>query len=260
MSSDLKMRILGWKDRHNANGEITTSRLLVAYDNHYFKVVGRQSDDSHALININVTLLKELQNDDDAKKYIETQLKGRHNCLLVDHHRSTAQNIYLYRIQLDVESAILWAHSLDDPKMEIKIESELYNPVQLSAEYGQSMPHDKITEYGDHDDIDTNSSLNFSNCSGDTRADTSADCEREIVELLGLASPYEQIKDENYQIFDKMCDCFYENAKQIYSDCVAFRKALRKCPDQREELTQKRLKYWLHGSFHKQLLVLMLLE
>lgn len=222
--------ILVWKDRRNVHGEVTISRFIVSFENFYYQVIGRHDNyervSSSILINVEVKLLKELKDLDDVKKYGEYFLKGRDNGILQDHGRSTHDNITLYRIRNVVQNAVL-AYCQNQCT-----EPTIYDSMELRHN-SISVLHNNIDRYNfdsgfDNLSMDTASSLNGSDRSGDTRADEIySPCEKDVLTIMSLVFSIEKMEQEqNYKIIDKVTDLVCSADDEIYSDCVAFRKAV----------------------------------
>src|SRR6185369_1410348 len=104
--------------------------------------------------------------------------------------------------------------------LEIPREHSIYFPIE----------HEVVNRYGDESD-DTASELNGSQCSGDTRADIYCECEQEVIKLMEI-----EFNDDDA---DDINDIVSDYQKEIYSDCVAFRKST----DQSSYITQRQ-QYW----------------
>ncbi len=240
------IKILVWKDRLNAHKKVTISRFIVSCrDNGYYKVVARHLYDDDISINLEVNNLNQISSDKQAIEYGQINLKGHESKLLSDLHRSTKDNIYLRRMEIDIENAVL---SFLSKKTEGKF---CYNQRQLEG-IQLSKHHENINLYGDTGSVDTDSELNFSDCSGDTTFDGMDLCYNEIMDLFGLRQLFDFIKNKQLYIYEKVHNCFLNNDLAIYSDCVAFRKA-GKATQSDSQLIEKRKKYWYSSPLYAQL-------
>ena len=218
------IKILIWKDRFNARQTITVSRFIISYnESSYYQLIARHSSGDHLLINIKVTNLHNITSTEQAIKYGKTHLKGHESKIMEDVQRSTKENIRLRRIQLDIENAILTFISQYGSGPTIS--QHCYNKEELTS-IRLPMEHDSIDRYGDTQSQDTDSNLNFSDCSGDTRAEGMATCELEILELLDIETAFDDLNKDHSDFCDQISDCLSDYNHEIYSDCVAFHKAV----------------------------------
>lgn len=238
--------IITWKTRHNAHNEITHSRLLVTFQSKYYYIEGKHIDHSgfdHIFNNIIVTQINPEYTPQDIEKY-SNAIPGRHNIMLNDPLRTTNQNIELYRVKLSVQEAILSYISGYESKIN-NIESNA-SYIRSAETYIDTIYHDTISIYGEGlSNIDTNSSINCSMCSNDTRADILGDCEYDINNVLGISDII--YTDDNY---DTIQDIIIQYKTEIYSDTVAFKKALKLYPERERELYNIRVNKWQNSDYY----------
>ena len=219
----LEFKLLGWKNRRNAKKEITTARLVcsIQIDRsvRFFQVIGEVSLRKDTILNnIQVEHLIGIVSEQQALHYIKFSLKGRDTGLIDDVYRSTANNILLRRVILETEDIVLNYIQHHEFGNVVYRETE-----KLDSDYPIS--HDRIDRYSfytgfdDLASIDTDSSLNGSNLSGDSRGEITANCEGELLALLGVEIPDEKS--------DEINDLMAEYYTEVYSDCVAFEKAVK---------------------------------
>lgn len=223
--------IIVWTDRYNSNGKITRSRLLIMLGNKYYEVEGDKSVDvnaRHILINIEVAEVYDIEN---------YKIKGRNYFPFSDIHRSTEVNIEIYRIRSDVEQALIaWIHGsrswvAPDP---------IYDGIR----------HSEIVIYGDINDVDTVSELNASVCSRDTYANIIQDTCLELNIDLGLI---DHINATEKSIQLEINEIIYAHRNSIYSDIVAYRKALERYPERQQELTRIHITKWTNSTYYNQI-------
>ena len=132
---------------------------------------------------------------------MQSHLKGKNNLLLNDNHRSTNDNIKLRRIQLAVENAILTHINYCDQGRS----KRCFNQYKMNEQVELPKKHDMIDRYGDYggygdtESLETTPSLNFSDCSRETRANGQAYYGKEILELLGFKQILDEKKDTDHQ-------------------------------------------------------------
>ena len=253
MSLTNLIEILVWKDRLNAHKEATVSRFIVSYgDDNFYKVIAKHSCGDHVLINLDVCRLNQIKSKSEAIEYGNTSLKGHVNEILSDVKRSTSDNIRLRRMTLDIENVILaFIEDYGTGETDYK---HCYDRQDIDG-IALNKDHDDVDRYGDTGSVDTDSELNFSDCSGDTRAEGEAECEHEILELVGLINVLDEVEKKadaintrGPYVCDQVYECLSNHDREIYSDVVAFRK-VKSDP----ALIEKRKQYWLNSKLFAKL-------
>lgn len=211
------MSLIAVKARHNAShGDITIRRFLIEHGGQIYHVkadvltpgLGGADNGFGDLSNITVHLLALTQ--EQAPVYARTQMKGRHLEYLVN-EIGDVNNYAAYFPHLGGAFSRYLAGdtSVQEPEQQT-LEHE---NTQIDDDYG-------LGEYGIRlNDADTASELNFSQCSGDTRAD-------------GKAGVYDAVEQEfpqeikAYLADDEHEDINYDFQQVVYREEVGLRKAM----------------------------------
>lgn len=246
MSVPPPISILGWKTKLNEKRKITRFRFLVKFNELYLYLDARHTAPdsrlSQILYDIEITELPNMCSPADIDLYINS-MKGRHSIILHDIHRTTEDNIMMYRVYNDIQNAILNRIS----GFEGQTSMELYR--RYTKEYIDPIPHINTGLYGeDIDRTDTDTILDASMCSGDTRADILAKASYDVNRLLGLLKFIDTAKDEDE---NALCNLISDNELLMYQDTVQFRKALKCYPERHDELFAIRRNMWENSQYYR---------
>ncbi len=254
------IKIIGIKSRHNAKHDPTWSRYVVCYHDIYYQIEGKSTstdgltldvDDTTQLVNINITELIKITTHEQANDYFLQNIQGQINPLIDDVMRSTHENLQKRLIEIQLESALCLFLSgqtqMINQYIPRTVECGFEKKLLLDAERYDLTADDCQT-------IDTNSELNWSMCSGDTREDSLDEATQQLFQLLGFYDPPHQITNK---YSDRLWDILGNYSDDIMSDMIAYNKAIIKSPNQIDNLTQKCRNYWVDHNLYKDIINLL---
>jgi hypothetical protein len=248
MAAPPPLSIIIWKTKHNRKNEITQSRFFVKFGDQYLDLDARHydsSDVSRILFDIEIHYILNIYTQTDIDTHTHS-IKGRHNIMLHDMHRTTQDNIMMYRVYNDIQNAIL--NRING--FEGNTSDELYK--RHSTYLINAIPHTISGRYGPSSDTstDTDTILDGSMCSGDTRADIFAEANNDVNDFLGLTQYLNSAGDVDV---DEINDIIGNHEQFMYEDTVEFRKALKHHPERRDELITIRRDMWQNSRYYTEI-------